>query len=163
MKHPGMKTTSLRPATVVGYAPGIRYETVINLFMMYAATGQTLPVFKKALDNEKTFLDILDICRAHEFCLKNLDKVAGKSFNVVSYNITMREFINKLKKHFPNLKINLIDNANVSQQVYTVSGEKFNSLGFVPKPNLDKQIDLMKKYFDRQSEVNKNLLRDSLG
>ncbi|MCD4666274.1 NAD(P)-dependent oxidoreductase [archaeon] len=156
-----LKTVSLRPATVTGYAPGIRYETVINLFTMYAVTNQVIPIFYEALDGEKTFLDINDLCRAYHFCIDNSEKVTGSSYNVTSYNITMREVLDILSKHFPNLNTKLIHSSGVNQQVYTVSGEKFCKLGFVPKPDLNKQIVLMKKYFSKQAEINEELFRDN--
>lgn len=154
-----LMTTNLRPATITGYSPGLRYETVINFFAMCAATGQVLPVFEKALDEEKTFLDITDACRSFQFCLKNPEKLAGQSYNVVSYNTTMRKVLDMLKKHFPNLKTKIITSAKVSQQVYTVSGEKFHKAGFIPKPNLSKQIEYIKKYFDKQSTINEELFK----
>lgn len=145
-----VKTTSLRPATITGFSPGIRYETVINNFILSVALGKELTVFSEAMDNQKSFLSIVDACKAFEFCVNNPDVVNGESFNVVSYQITMREVIDLLKKEFSDVKITMINNGNTSQQVYTVSGEKFNDLGFVPTFDLEKQISLLNEFLHKQ-------------
>src|SRR3989338_979416 len=141
--------TILRPATVFGYSPGFRYETVINYFIVRAFYKMRLPVFKEALESEKSFIDIEDNVNAILFTLKNMNKMKGQIFNISSFNCNLKAILNVMKRHFPQLEIDLIGTPNITQQPYTISSEKFRSLGFKPKGNLENGVKYFKKYLKR--------------
>jgi len=147
------KVVVLRPATVFGYSPGFRYETVINLFAVRAFYGLKLPVFKQALDNNKSYLGIHDNVKAILFALENVDKFNQQVFNVLSFNTNLRNILNVIEEVFGELDINLIDSANVSQQVYTISGEKFYNRGFKPTSSLKTEILRIKKYLGEYGKM----------
>ncbi len=159
MNNDTFQITSLRPATIFGFSTGFRYETVLNLFMMNAFCKVKLPVFDQALIKNKTYLDINDICRAFKFCIDHPEKTAGECFNIVSFSDNLTNYLELLKKHFPDVEIEIIKTHNISQKPYTISGEKFYKAGFKPKHDLEGQIKKVKQYLTQQYEINNKLLK----
>lgn len=153
MADNNFKMIVLRPATIFGYAPGFRYETVINYFAVRAFYGFNLPVFAEALDNNKTYLGIHDNVKAILFSLDNIERFNGHIFNVVSFSTNLRELLGVLEEVYGKLDVKLINAANVSQQTYTVCGEKFYKRGFKPKANLKEEIIRIKKYLEEQKKM----------
>jgi nucleoside-diphosphate-sugar epimerase len=147
------KIVVIRPATIFGYSPGFRYETVINLFAVRAFYGMPLPVFREALDNDKSYLGVQDNVRAIFYCLENIDVFNGHIFNVVSFNTNLREILRVLEGIYGKLNVKIIDSANVSQQVYTISGNKFYNRGFKPTSNLKEEMMKVKNYLENYKRM----------
>jgi len=140
----------LRPATVFGYSPGFRYETVINYFIVRAFYGMKLPVFREALESNKSFLGVEDNVKAILFTMKNIEKMKGQIYNMSSFNCNLKTILRAMEKHFPKMQVELLGTPNVTQQPYTISSEKFRALGFKPEGNLDDSIKYFKKYLKRE-------------
>jgi len=58
--------------------------------------------------------------------------------------------LNVLEEVFGDLNIRMIDNANVSQQVYTICGDKFKNKGFVPKDNLTEYVRWISSFYSNK-------------
>ncbi len=134
------KVTSLRSATIVGYNPSFRYETIINLLCVRAVFGIETTVFESALDNPKSYLTLEDEASAIEFLLENIDHTSGQSFNVKSFNATINDVLSEIKKSIPDPKYRVVPQKSINQQVYTINNDKIKSLGFKSEGTLAETI-----------------------
>ncbi len=136
------KVTSLRSATIVGYNPSFRYETIINLLCVRAVFDVEATIFESALSNPKSYLTLEDEVSAIEFLLENIDRTSGQSFNAKSFNTTLEEVLGEIKKYIINPKYKVVEQKTINQQVYTINDDKIRSIGFKPQGNLSDTIKL---------------------
>jgi UDP-glucose 4-epimerase len=128
-----------RFGTIFGISPGIRFHTAINKFCWQTVLREPLSVWKTALHQERPYLYLDDAIRALIFIIKH--KVfTNEIYNVLSFNTTVSDIVEQLKKHFPELKVDFVDSAIMNQLSYKVSSKKFTSLGFSFKGQLSKGI-----------------------
>lgn len=132
------KVVILRPATIVGYNPSFRFETIINLSCIRSIYKIPINIFESALYGDKTYLDVKDNARAIIFSIENIDKIKKDYFNVASFNTNLFNVLgilkNVLKEDFP---YNIIKQKKINQQVYTINSDKIKRLGFIPIGKLD--------------------------
>ena len=80
----------------------------------------------------------------------NFNKLKGHVYNLglSEANITKIQLAKKIKKHIPNLKINIISNKkDPDQRDYFVSNKKIEKKGFKAKISLDQGIAELIKIF----------------
>ncbi len=132
------KVVILRPATIIGYNPSFRFETIINLSCIRSIYKIPINIFESALHGDKTYLDVRDNARAIIFSIENIDKMKKDYFNVTSFNTNLFDVLeilkNVLKEDFP---YNIIKQKKINQQVYTINSDKIKRLGFIPIGKLD--------------------------
>ena len=131
---------NLRSATIVGYNPSFRYETIINLLCIRAVFGVETTIFESALDNPKSYLTVDDEVSAIEFLVENIEKVSGQSFNAKSFNATLDQVLCEIRKFVPNPKYTIAKQKTINQQVYTINDDKIRSIGFVSEGKLSDTI-----------------------
>lgn len=129
------RVVSLRPATVIGYSTGFRYETIINLACIYAVYDILINIFESALEGDKSYLHVQDNIAAIQFSLDNIEKLHGQSFNITSFNTNLKNVINAIRAVMPDneLRYIIIKEKTINQQVYTISSDRIKKLGFNPK------------------------------
>lgn len=134
------KVCALRSATLVGYNPAFRYETIINMLCIRSIYGMTTTLFESALKNPKTYLALNDEAAAIVFTIENINKMKGEAFNLTSFNTNLEDVISAIKRNGiePRIKINRENTIN--QQVYTINSDKIKARGFSPKITLDSVI-----------------------
>jgi len=141
MNSPSFRVVSLRPATVVGYNPCFRYETIINLSCIRSVYKVPINVFESAMYGEKSYLYVKDNARAVIFAIENIEKMNGQCYNISSFNTNLDVALKILKKtlreDFPYF---MSPEKSISQQVYTINSDKIKKLGFMSIGKIDRVI-----------------------
>lgn len=123
---------ALRSATMVGYNPSFRYETIINMLCIRSVYGMQTTLFESALKNPKSYLSIEDEAAAVLFSIENIHRMKGEAFNVVSFNTDLDAVIAAVKETGVTPLVRIATEKTINQQVYTVNGDKIRRLGFTP-------------------------------
>ncbi len=132
------KVVILRPATIVGYNPCFRYETIINLMCIRSVYKIPINIFESAMYNNKTYLDVKDNAIAIIFALENIDKMKGKYFNVTSFHTNLNKVLEILKRVLrEDFVYFMTPQKTISQHVYTINSDKIKKIGFTPKGELE--------------------------
>lgn len=135
------KVVSLRPATVVGFNPCFRYETIINLACIRAVYKMPINIFESAMYGEKSYLYLKDNAKAIIFAIENIDKIKGECFNISSFNTNLDIVLKILKKALrEDFPYSMSPEKTINQQVYTVNSDKIKKLGFVPEGKIDRVV-----------------------
>jgi nucleoside-diphosphate-sugar epimerase len=141
INSPEFKVVILRPATVVGYNPAFRYETIINLMCIRSLYKMPINIFESAMYGNKTYTYLKDNAAAIIFAIENANLMNGQYYNVSSFNVNLDTVLKilkrTLKEDFPYY---MTPQKTISQHVYTVSSEKISKLGFKPEGNIEAVI-----------------------
>ena len=70
----------------------------------------------------------------------NNDVFDNEIYNVLTINATVSEIVETIRKFKSELEVSYVDSRVMNQLSYTVACEKFKSLGFVFKGNLEQDI-----------------------
>lgn len=132
MNSDSFRTCALRSATMVGYNPSFRYETIINMLCIRSVYGMTTTLFQSALENPKSYLTIEDEAAAVLFAIENIDRMKGEAFNVASFNTDLSAVVAAVKETGITPLVRIATEKTINQQVYTVSAAKIRQLGFTP-------------------------------
>lgn len=138
LKHqsPDFVCTILRPATVCGYAPRMRFDLTVNIITAHAIVNNEITVFggKQLRPN----LHIKDMTACYQLMLKAPDeKIAGQVFNVGRENLSVlgvAEVVRKVVQYemgtYPGIKIV----PSTDNRSYHVNSDKIRDvLGFEPR------------------------------
>jgi len=138
-KESKLKFVILRLGTIFGISIGMRFHTAVNKFCWQAVMGQPVTVWRTALNQCRPYLDLNDAMEAINFiiCKSLFD---GRVYNVLTTNATVKEIIDAISVHVPNLSIKYVDTAIMNQLSYHVDNSRFKKLGFTFKGSLKKGI-----------------------
>ncbi len=143
----------IRPSAV--YGPTDINKRVVQLFVESALKGEEL-VLKGADENKLDFTYVKDT--AHGFVLAALSPNAkNQTFNITNGKArSLRELVDLLKKHFPDLKIREeeVDKNIPLRGTLDISKAK-KLLGFEPKYDLEKGLEEYVEYMKKDFKVNK--------
>lgn len=125
----GLRHVSLRLGTIFGTSPGMRFHTAVNKFCWQAVMNQPLTVWSTAYDQKRPYLDLNDCVRAmaHVIAGKVFD---GRVYNVLSANCTVRQIVEAIRHHVPDLDVTFVDAQIMNQLSYEVACDRFRSTGF---------------------------------
>lgn len=140
MDDTNFNTTALRSATLVGYNPAFRYETIINMLCIRSVYGMTTTLFESALQSPKTYLALNDEAAAIAFAIENIQKMKGEAFNLTSFNTNLNDVVETIKRNGVEPKVKINKENTINQQVYTINSDKIKAIGFSPKVTLDDVI-----------------------
>jgi UDP-glucose 4-epimerase len=140
-----MGLTALRLGTVYGWTTGMRFDTVVDKFAWLAAMNEPLTVYRGAEDQQRPYLHVQDAIRSMLFAATDLGD--GEAYNVVGQNGRLRDVIDAIESHFPEVEITYTDVENLDQLSYVVSDEKINSHGFESCYTLDQGVRELKDKF----------------
>ncbi len=135
----GLKSVVCRFGTIFGVSRGMRFHTAVNKFCWQAVLGQPITVWTSAYDQKRPYLDLADGVRA---ILHIMEKglYDGEIYNVLTHNLTVRNVVDTIQKHVPDLKIGFVDHKIMNQLSYNVACEKFKATGFEPKGSIETGI-----------------------
>lgn len=136
----GLRFTIIRMGTIFGKSPGMRFHTAVNKFCLQASIGQPITVWKTAMHQNRPYLDLVDAIRAIEFIL--YDKIYNNEiYNLVTVNTTVSNILDIIGNTIFDISINYVDSRIMNQLSYTVSSNKFKSLGFEFIGNIEDGIN----------------------
>ena len=147
----GLQFVICRFGTIFGVSKGMRFHTAINKFIWLAATGRPITVWRTAMDQCRPYLDLDDAVRALHFILEK-EIFDGRIYNVVTTNTTVRDIVEIIKRHIPEVETSYVDSPIMNQLSYTVTNDRFQAQGFTYKGSLEtsivETIDLLKNLRD---------------
>ncbi len=132
----GLKAVALRLGTIFGTSPGMRFHTAINKFCWQAVMGIPLTVWKTAYDQRRPYLDLTDAVEVIAFFLEKRS-FDGRVYNVVTQNATVREVVEKIRRHVPDLELTFVKDRIMNQLSYDVRSARIEGLGFVVAGDMD--------------------------
>ncbi len=154
-----MAPTILRFGTLFGLSPRMRFDLVINLFLVQALTKKKITV--NGGEQFRPFLHVEDAAESLIFSLEN--NLTG-TYNVISENYSIKQAAEKIQK-LTGCEIE-VSNQNIDERNYKVSGSKIKRMGFEPTRDIEfayneiKQAvesDLFKDYEDPKYNNYKHL------
>lgn len=130
------KVCALRSATIVGYNPSFRYETIINMLCIRSVYGMETTVFESALKNPKSYLSLEDEAAGVIFAIENIDKMKGEAYNISSFNTDLETVLDAVEKTGVKPLAHIGGEKTINQQVYTINADKIKAMGFKPSANI---------------------------
>jgi len=139
-------TISLRLATIMGVAPRMRNNLLVNEFVLRAISERSLVLYDA--NAKRTFMHIDDCVRGYMLAIDERQKMCGGIYNVGSrhLNFSKQQIADAIKAQAPCDIINskLADN---DSRNFTVSFAKIEALGFECRIGLEETIrELVKLY-----------------
>ncbi|MCP4987324.1 MAG: NAD(P)-dependent oxidoreductase [Colwellia sp.] len=137
----GKKTfTICRFGTNYGYAPGIRFNLVTNIFIKKALVGENFPVHAQG-DNYRPTVHVQDAARGMKF-LGTKQEAEGEIYHIVQENYKIKELAENISKYNRKTSVEYIDK-EVPFSSYHLNSDKIKELGFEFHWNLDRGISNM--------------------
>jgi UDP-glucose 4-epimerase len=134
-----LRYVACRFGTIFGASIGMRFHTAVNKFIWQACIGKPITVWRTALQQKRPYLALEDAVQALKFIIKK-DIFDRQIYNVLTINTTVSDITEVIRAFVPDLQISYVDSPIMNQFSYTVSCEKFKSLGFNFKGSLDEDI-----------------------
>ena len=135
----GLRFVTCRFGTIFGASPGMRFHTAVNKFVWQACNGIPLTVWRTAMDQRHPYLYLGDAAAALNFIIDN-DLFDGRVYNVVTNNSTVADLVSVIGRHVPNVAVEYVDSPIMNQLSFTVSGSRFQKLGFRYEGTLEQGI-----------------------
>jgi nucleoside-diphosphate-sugar epimerase len=147
----------IRPATVCGLSPKMRYDLSVNILTNYAYHKRFIKVFGGKQKRPNIHID--DVVRLYASLTDNdFSKINGEIFNAGSENLTINQIAIKVKKITEKItgrKIDIILEKSIDNRSYHINSEKIKKkLKFYPKKNVSDAITEMCLYFKNQKPKN---------
>jgi nucleoside-diphosphate-sugar epimerase len=130
------KVCALRSATIIGYNPSFRYETIINMLCIRSVYGMKTTVFESALKNPKSYLALEDEAAGVIFAIENIDRMKGEAYNISSFNTDLETVISAIEATGTKPLAHIGGEKTINQQVYTINADKIKAMGFKPSANI---------------------------
>jgi nucleoside-diphosphate-sugar epimerase len=139
---------ALRLATVFGLSPRMRLDLLVNHFTYEAVNSRYLVIFEK--DFKRNFVHIRDVADCFVHCIRNVDSMAGRTFNVGqdSANCSKEDLARLIQRHVPNFYVHYAAvGSDPDKRNYVVSNQRLREAGFEAKRSLDDGVrELIKGY-----------------
>lgn len=135
----GLRFITCRFGTIFGVSVGMRFHTAVNKFCWQAVMGQPITVWRTALNQYRPYLDLSDALEAIGFIIQK-GLFNGDVYNILTTNATVKEIVDVISEHLPDLSIQYVDTKIMNQLSYHVANSRFKSHGFEFKGSLKKGI-----------------------
>lgn len=134
----------VRQATVFGFSPRMRWDTVVNAFVMHAFKTGRLDVWFGG-EAWRPIVHVKDAAEAHIRCLEaEPTKVRGQILNLVYENYRILELAHQVRETLAEIGIDVEVKVNYDQvdnRSYKVSGERITKLlGFAPSVSVQDSV-----------------------
>lgn len=134
---------AIRPATVCGYAPRMRFDLTVNIITAHAALKGLITVFggKQRRPN----LHIGDMVDAYRLMLSApADKIAGETFNIGQQNLKVSEVaevVQAVVRAELGIEASIQTTESTDNRSYHINSDKIRDvLGFVPKHTVEDAV-----------------------
>ncbi len=135
---------TVRPATVCGYSPRMRFDLTVNILTNHAVNARKITVFGGS--QKRPNIHIQDICDVYKLLLDiEGAKIAGRTYNAGYQNYTVDE-IAQMVKHvveaeFAGKPVEIAKVSTNDLRSYHVNSDKIaNELGFVPRHSIEDAV-----------------------
>ncbi len=135
-----LQAVILRFGTIYGYSPGMRFHTAVNKFCWQSVLDKPLTIWETAYEQKRPYLDLNDAVKALCFFIKG-DIFDGEIYNVLTGNHSVKDVVDHIKSHIPDVSINFVKNEIMNQLSYEVSVDKLESKGFTFNGSLERGIE----------------------
>lgn len=139
VRDEGLRAAVCRFGTIYGVSPGMRFHTAVNKFCWQAVVGKPVTVWRSAFDQYRPYLGLTDAVRAIRFIVGN-GLYSPDVINVVSNNHTVREVVDCIRHHVPDLEVDFVDQRIMNQLSYKVRNSKLKAAGFETSGDLREGI-----------------------
>jgi len=126
--------TIFRFGTLFGMSPRMRFDLVINLFVIQAILEEKITVF-----GGKQYRPFLHVDDAANSFLFALEKNLTGTYNIISENLTIMDVAQKISE-ITGCKIE-VSNKNDNQRDYKVSSDKINQMGFIASKKIENAVE----------------------
>jgi nucleoside-diphosphate-sugar epimerase len=125
----------------------MRFDLVINLFI-----AQAIKEGKITVNGGNQIRPFLHVSDAADSLIFSMEKNLTGTYNIISENMTIMQAAEKIKK-LTSCEISINDD-DLDDRNYNVSGAKINQIGFNPKKNIDFAYDEIKNALNDGSVSN---------
>ena len=144
--------TALRMSTNYGYAPGVRFNLVVNYFVFRALTGRPLTVYGDG-SNWRPFVHVADAARAYEHAALEPDRWDEYVYNVGSNdgNYRVEEVAEVVREAVGPVEITYLEDEHPGPS-YHVNFDRLDETGFETEWTLREGVrDLAAQFTDGQA------------
>jgi nucleoside-diphosphate-sugar epimerase len=133
-------TTSLRPATLSGYAPRLRLDLTVNILTYHAVSSGVITVFGG--EQYRPNLSVKDMVQVYkEFIRVDSSKIAGRTFNISQDNFKVIEIARRIQSKLNNIDIEVKKIPSEDKRSYSLDASRIaRELGFKPAYNIEDSI-----------------------
>jgi len=155
-QSPDFTTIIIRPATVCGYSPRMRFDLTVNILTNHAVNRGVITVFGGAQKRPNIHID--DICELYTQLMDTpAELIAGDTFNACYQNQTVSTLADIVRdiveKEMPERKpIRIETTTSNDPRSYHVSSRKIaEKLGWRPKRNIEDAVrDLCQAFKEKK-------------
>ncbi|MBI2442240.1 MAG: NAD-dependent epimerase/dehydratase family protein [Lentisphaerae bacterium] len=139
----GMTKIIVRPATLCGYAPRMRFDLTVNILTIQALVSGRIRILGGA--QFRPNLNILDMVRAYELLLTAPpEKVQGIPFNVGYQNYSVAAIAQMVKQTLADEKIELDCVPSNDTRSYRINSDRIREqLGFAPRHSVEEAVHII--------------------
>ena len=149
---PGFVCVTIRPATICGYSPRMRFDLSVNILTNHAINNHKITVFGGS--QLRPNLHIQDMCDLYQLLLTAPDeKISGQTFNAGYQNQSIMDIAKivrrVVKEEFAELgEIEIVTTPTDDIRSYHINSDKIaRVLGFKPKHTIEDAVrDLCKAF-----------------
>ena len=144
-KHqsPDFTCVTIRPATVCGYAPRMRFDLTVNILTAHAVLNKVITVFGG--EQSRPNLHIRDMVDCYRMLLQApAEKIAGQVFNVGAQNMKVRDIafiVQDVVKRETGIDAAVDTQESTDKRSYVINSDKIRDvLGFTPQHTVEDAI-----------------------
>jgi UDP-glucose 4-epimerase len=144
----GFEATALRMSTNYGYAPGVRFNLVVNHFVFRALTGRPLTVYGDG-SNWRPFIHVQDAARAFAHAATNPGAWSELVYNVGAgeENYRIAEIAEVVREEVsPDLEVTYLEDEHPGPS-YHVNFDRLADTGFEPEWTLREGVRELAEQF----------------
>jgi len=140
------KGVIIRPSTISGYSPRMRFDLVVNILASSAITKGKIKVFGG--EQLRPLIHIKDMASLYELLLRvPVEKIHRKIFNAGYGNLKVIEIANLVKEVMGDIPVEVVPTDDLRS--YHVCSDKIkNEIGFMPEHTIKESIIEMKKMLE---------------
>ena len=141
----------IRPATVCGFSPRMRYDVTVNALTLSALLNKKILVNGGSQIRPNIHID--DMVDLYLFLIENKG-IKNETFNAGFENLSINKIAKLVAK---KTKAKIFKNKNFDPRSYRVDSNKLLNTGFFPKKNISNAIDeLIFKFNENNLKVEPN-------
>lgn len=142
----GLRPTILRLGTVYGYAPAMRFETVVDRFAYLAGTGRALTVYGTG-EQTRPLVHVRDASEVIRFCLTQELETAGEVLNVASENASVLQLVETIRAIKPDVQVHYTEHDVFAHFSLALDSQRIETLGYVPQYDIQRGMAEVLRHF----------------